>query len=187
MEAIQRFSRVVLYDYRWLHKRRVQLLLIFTQWFVCLLVTCVPLIATNELQYDITMNMCIIPITSSGWTMYFAVFCYTIPLILVAFFYHRLIEYILRARSRVSACLISGSVVVSAQRQLALIQRVIVLITILIVSGLPYCVFIAIGFWTDPPEYQFRISFLCVDIALMSVVLAMFCYSRDMARFRRCW
>jgi hypothetical protein len=186
MEAIQRFSRVVLYDYRWLHKRRIQLLLVVFQWFFCLVGTFVPLATSNQLRYDRSMNMCIIPIRSSGWTLYYAIFCYLIPLILVGIFYHRLIKYILAARSRVSACLISGSVVVSAQRQLALIQRVIVLISILILSGIPYCVFIAIGLWTDPPEYQFRISFLFVDIALASVVLSMFCYSKDTARFRRC-
>lgn len=185
MEAVQRYSRVVLYDYRWLHGRGIQLFYIILQWFFCILGTFIPLSTTNQLKYDVYMNMCIIPIRSSGWTMYYAVFCYSIPLVLLAFFYHRLIQYILTVRSRVSACLISGSVVIAAQRQLALIQRVIVLVGILIFSGLPYCVFIAIGFWTDPPVYQFRISFLCVDIALASVVCTMFCYSRDIAQLRR--
>ena len=129
--------------------------------------------------------MCIIPIRSSGWTMYYAVFCYSIPLILIGTFYHRLIQYVLTVRSRVSACLISGSMVIAAQRQLALIQRVIVLVSILILSGIPYCIFIIIAFWTDPPEYQFRISFLCVDIALASVVCTMFFYSKDIAQLRR--
>ena len=185
MQAIQRFSRVVLYDYRWLHERRLQLLFIILQWFICIIGTFIPLSSTNQLEYDVYMNMCIIPIRSSGWTMYYAIFCYSIPLILLAFFYHRLIEYILTVRSRVSACLISGSVIVAAQRQLTLIRRVIVLVSILTLSGLPYCVFIFLGFWMDPPIYQFRISFLCVDIALASVVCTMFCYSTDIAQLRR--
>ena len=185
MQAVQRFSRIVLYDYRWLHKRRIQLLFIALQWLFCILGTFIPLSTTNQLKYDVYMNMCIIPIRSSGWTMYYAIFCYSIPLILLAFFYHRLIEYILTARRRVSACLISGSVVVAAQRQLTLIRRVIALVGILTVSGLPYCVFIFMGFWMDPPVYQFRISFLCVDIALASVVCTMFCYSTDIAQLRR--
>jgi len=184
-EAIQRFSRVVLYDYRWLHERRIQLFFIILQWLFCILGTFIPLSITNQLQYDIYMNMCIIPIRSSGWTVYYAIFCYSIPLVLLAIFYHRLIQYILTVRGRVSACLISGSVVVAAQRQLALIQRVIVLVSILIVSGLPYSAFIFMGFWVDPPVYQFRISFLCVDIALASVVCTMFCYSRDISQLRR--
>ncbi|CAF0866862.1 unnamed protein product [Rotaria sp. Silwood1] len=185
MEAMQRFSRVVLYDYRWLHRRRVQLLFIIIQWLFCILGTFIPLSITNQLQYDIYMNMCIIPIRSSGWTMYYAIYCYTIPLVLIAFFYHKLIQYITTVRSRVSACLISGSVVVAAQRQLALIQRVIVLVSILIASGLPYSAFIFMGFWMDPPVYQFRISFLCVDISLATVVCTMFRYSRDIKRLRR--
>ncbi|CAF1417220.1 unnamed protein product [Adineta steineri] len=185
MEATQRFARVVLYDYRWLYKCHIQLIFIIFQWFACIFGTFIPLALTDQLQYDINMNMCIIPIRSSGWTMYYAIFCYSIPLVLIIAFYHRLIQYILTVRSRVSACLISGSVVIAAQRQLALIQRVIVLAGILTISGLPYCVFIAIGFWTDPPIYQFRISFLCVDIALASVVCTMFCYSRDIAQLRR--
>ena len=185
MEAFQRFARVVMYDCRWLHKRRIQLIFLLTQWFACAFGTFLPLSVSNQLQYDMNMNMCIIPIRSNGWTMYYAMFCYSIPIVLVALFYHRLIRYISVARQRVSACLISGSVVISAKRQLALIQRVIVLIAILVLSGVPYCVFIAIGFFTDPPEYQFRISFLCVDIALASVVTTMFCYSRDIARLRR--
>lgn len=185
MQAVQRFSRIVLYDYRRLHQRRIQLLLIGLQWLFCILGTFIPLSTTNQLKYDVYMNMCIIPIRSSGWTMYYAIFCYSIPLMLLAFFYHRLIEYILTARRRVSACLISGSVVVAAQRQLTLIRRVIALVGILTVSGLPYCVFILMGFWMDPPVYQFRISFLCVDIALASVVCTMFCYSTDIAQLRR--
>ena len=106
-------------------------------------------------------------------------------MILLGIFYHRLIQYILIVRGRVSACLISGSVVVAAQRQLTLIRRVIVLVSILTLSGVPYSVFIAMGFWMDPPIYQFRISFLFVDIALASVVCTMFCYSRDIAQMRR--
>jgi hypothetical protein len=185
MEAVQRFGRIVLYDYRWLHERHIQLIFIIFQWFFCILGTFIPLSVTNQLKYDIHMNMCIIPIRSSGWTMYYAIFCYAIPLVLLAIFYHRLIQYILTVRSRVSACLISGSVVVAAQRQLALIQRVLVLLSILVASGLPYSAFVFMGFWTDPPVYQFRISFLCVDIALASVVCAMFCYSRDICQLRR--
>ncbi|CAF4463202.1 unnamed protein product [Rotaria sp. Silwood2] len=185
IEAMQRFARVVLYDYRWLHKRRVQLLFIIFQWLFCILGTFMPLFITNQLQYDIYMNMCIIPIRSSGWTMYYAIFCYTLPLVLIVIFYHHLIQYIITVRSRVSACRISGSVVVTAQRQLTLIQRVIVLVSILIAGGLPYIAFIFMGFWMDPPVYQFRISFLCVDIALASVVCAMFCYSKDIKRLRR--
>ncbi|CAF0915762.1 unnamed protein product [Rotaria sordida] len=185
MEAMQRFTRVVLYDYQWLHKRRVQFLFIIFQWLFCILGTFIPLSITNQLQYDIYMNMCIIPIRSSGWTMYYAIYCYTIPLVLIAYFYHHLIQYIISVRRRVSACLISGSIIVAAQRQLALIQRVIALVSILIASGLPYCAFIFMGFWMDPPVYQFRISFLCIDIALASVVCTMFCYSRDIKRLRR--
>ena len=185
LQAVQRFSRIVLYDYRWLHRRRIQLLFIALQWSFCILGTLIPLLTTDQLKYDVHMNMCIIPIRSSGWTMYYAIFCYSIPLMLLAFFYQRLIEYILTARRRVSACLISGSVVVAAQRQLTLIRRVIALVSILTLSGLPYCAFIFMGFWTDPPVYQFRISFFCVDLALASVVCTMFCYSTDIARLRR--
>jgi hypothetical protein len=184
MEAAQRFARVVLHDYRWLYRVRVQLCFIIIQWLFCILGTFIPLAVTDQLQYDIYMNMCIIPIRSSGWTLYYAVFCYSIPLILIITCYHRLIQYILTVRARVSACLISGSVVIAAQRQLALIQRVIVLSSILILSGVPYSVFIIMGFWTDPPIYQFRISFLFVDIALASVVCTMFCYSRDISQLR---
>jgi hypothetical protein len=185
MEAVQRFVRVVLYDCRSLHKRRIQLLFIVLQWVLCILGTSIPLSLTNQLQYDIYNNMCIIPIRSSGWTMYYAIFCYSIPLVLISIFYQRLIQYILVARGRVSACLISGSVIVAAQRQLTLIKRVIILVSILLISGLPYSAFIITGFWTDPPIYQFRISFLCVDIALASVVCTMFCYSRDVSQLRR--
>lgn len=185
MQAVQRFSRIVLHDYRWLHRRHIQLLFIVLQWLFCILGNFIPLSTSGQLKYDVYMNMCIIPIRSSGWTMYYAIFCYSIPLILLAVFYHRLIEYILTARRRVSACLISGSVVVAAQRQLTLIRRVIALVGILTLSGLPYCAFIFMGFWTDPPIYQFRISFFCVDLALASVVCTMFCYSTDIARLRR--
>jgi hypothetical protein len=185
MQAVQRFSRIVLYDYRWLHEHRIQIFFIILQWFFCILGTFIPLSTTNQLQYDIYMNMCIIPIRSNGWTMYYAIFCYCIPLIFLAIFYHRLIQYILIVRARVTACLISGSVVIAAQRQLALIRRVIVLVSILTLSGLPYSVFIGMGFWMDPPIYQFRISFLCVDIALASVVCTMFYYSRDINQLRK--
>ena len=71
----------------------------------------------------------------------------------------------------------SGSVVISAQRRLALLQCVIVLIA--------YRVSVAISLRTDPPEYQFGISFLSVDIAPASIVVSMFCYLRETARSRR--
>ena len=98
MEALQRFVFVVFNDYRSLLKRRIQLLFIFIQWLLCILGTFIPLSLTNQLKYDIYMNMCIIPIRSSGWTLYYAIFCYSIPLMLIAIFYYQLIQYIFVVR-----------------------------------------------------------------------------------------
>lgn len=185
MQAAQRFVRVVLHDYPWLYERRTQLIFIVCQWLSCISITLIPLVIAKPIKYNIYLNMCVIPITSNGWTMYYAIFCYSIPLICLSLIYYRLINYILSVRSRVSACLISGSLIVAAQRQLALIQRVIILVTILTLSGIPYCIFIGMGFFMEPPKYQFRISFLCVDIALASVICTMFHFSRNANQLRR--
>jgi hypothetical protein len=61
-----------------------------------------------------------------------------------------------------------------AQRQLKIVQRIVILITIILILGLPYGVFTLMSFFTSPPKYHFRIAYIFIDVSLVFVMIALF-------------
>ncbi|CAF1126206.1 unnamed protein product [Adineta steineri] len=63
---------------------------------------------------------------------------------------------------------------IRAQRELKMVYRIVILIMILLVLGLPITIFLSIGFITEPPKYHLRIAYIFAKISLLFVMITLF-------------
>jgi hypothetical protein len=61
-----------------------------------------------------------------------------------------------------------------ARRELTMIRRIVLLISILLTLGVPYTTFVFMSFFNDTPEYHFRIAYLFADVSLVFVMIVLF-------------
>jgi len=61
-----------------------------------------------------------------------------------------------------------------AQKDLKMVQRTVILISILLIPGIPFTLFIFMSFFTNPPKYHFRIAYIFLDVSLIFVMIALF-------------
>ncbi len=68
----------------------------------------------------------------------------------------------------------STNILFRTQRELKMVRRTIILVGVLIISGLPYTIFIIISFFTTPSKYYFRIAFIFIDAGMVLVMFVLF-------------
>ncbi len=61
-----------------------------------------------------------------------------------------------------------------AQRDLAMVRRIIILLFILLTSGVPMTLFFMLSFFNLTPKYHSRIGYFLVDISLLCVMIGLF-------------
>ncbi|CAF0842209.1 unnamed protein product [Adineta steineri] len=61
-----------------------------------------------------------------------------------------------------------------AQRELKMVHRIVILVSILLSLGIPYASFLFMGFFTLPIKYHYRIAYTFVDISLVFVIITLF-------------
>jgi ABC-type glycerol-3-phosphate transport system permease component len=68
----------------------------------------------------------------------------------------------------------SANNLIRAQRELKMVRRIVILITVLTIICFPFTVFMLIGFFNDVPKYDFRISYAFVDSAGLATEIVLF-------------
>jgi len=86
------------------------------------------------------------------------------------FFYFKLVRYVHEMGKRVTPT----NILFRAKRELKMIRRTIILLSVLAISGFPYTIFIIISFFTTPPKYDYRIAFIFFDVAMILVMITLF-------------
>ncbi|CAF4074128.1 unnamed protein product [Adineta steineri] len=61
-----------------------------------------------------------------------------------------------------------------AQRELKMVSRIVILTSIFLILGIPYTIFVFMGYFTSPPKYHFRIALTFIEISLVFVMIALF-------------
>jgi hypothetical protein len=67
-----------------------------------------------------------------------------------------------------------GKTLSGAQRDFQMVRRIVILIHILLIGGVPMSLFIFLSFENLAPKYHMRIGFICVQVSLPSVMIALF-------------
>lgn len=125
-------------------------------------------IFTASLTYNSDNQICQLPLQFSFAVIYACSCLCTIPVAITMFIYYKLVRYVRRMNQNMT----HANILLRAQRELKMIGRIAKLVTILVILGGPYVIFIIISFFITPPKYHFRIAFLFVDASSAFVMIA---------------
>jgi hypothetical protein len=125
---------------------------------------------TGDITYNVDNQMCQAPLRLSFAVIYGAFGCYIIPVSLIMFVYMKLVRYVHTLKQHVTL----GNTFNRAQKDLKMVRRIVILVTMLLIICLPYASFILVSFFTTPPKYHFRIAFIFVDISFVAVTITLF-------------
>ncbi|CAF1147694.1 unnamed protein product [Adineta steineri] len=102
--------------------------------------------------------------------VYNPLFVYIIPINGIIFIYLKLIRYVKEMNKRVTLV----NKLLRAQRELKMVSRIVILTSIFLILGIPYTIFVFMGYFTSPPKYHFRIALTFIEISLVFVMIALF-------------
>ncbi len=175
LQAFYRYVTVVYPRHLFLQSIRFQFLLICITWII----TCMypfGFLLTDQIIYNADNQMCQVHVQLSFAMIFLTVCIYIIPVALIMLIYFKLIQYIKEMSKRVTPV----NTLIRAQRELKMFRRIIILITILIVLGVPYAVFILMSFFTAPPKYHLRIAFSAIYISLVCVIITSYKFTEPL-------
>jgi hypothetical protein len=89
---------------------------------------------------------------------------------MIVFIYFKLVRYVHEIGKRVTHL----NILFRAQRQLKMVQGIVILISILLTLGFPYVLFVFMSFFTNLPKYHFRIAFIFIDVSLVFLMIVLF-------------
>ncbi|CAF3268616.1 unnamed protein product [Rotaria sp. Silwood2] len=169
LQAIYRYI-IVVYPARvsW-QSARFQAYLIGIKWIFSIIYS-LPLLLTGEIFYNVDNQICQVSLRLSPIMVYTSLCIYMIPITIIMLVYFKLFRYVHEMSKHVTPT----NTLFHAQRELEMVRRIVILVIILIILGLPYMIFILISFVTIPPKYHFRIAYLFVDISSVFVMIAVF-------------
>jgi hypothetical protein len=169
LQAIYRYI-IIVYSTRisW-QSTRFQASLIALKW-VFSFVYPFPFLFTGHIIYLPNSQICQVPVGFSLPIMYNSTVVYLIPVTCIILIYVKFVLYVRHMSKRVTP----ANTLFRAQRELRMVRRIVMLVTFLVMSGLPYMIFIFISFITSPPKYYLRIAYLSIDVSLAFVTTVMF-------------
>jgi hypothetical protein len=143
LQAFYRLCRIVFYKKKFLLSYSLYVILIIGQWIVELILLLPPVFIKWYTRLP-TEKYCLIPYTYIGPEIYHILLLYFIPLICLIIIYRWITTY-MRRISRTPTLIIATTQRFRNQRDLIVIKRILILISILIVLRLPTVIFMIHG------------------------------------------
>ncbi|CAF0991620.1 unnamed protein product [Adineta steineri] len=169
LQAIYRYMSIVHPTRLFWRSKRVQIFFIGLSWFIGII--CVfPHLFTGRIVYHVDDQICQMSLNLSVVTVYNVVLLYLIPVNGTIFIYFKLVRYVKEMSTHVT----SANTLLRAQRELNMVHRIVVLVSLLVAFGLPYAIFIFMGFFTEPPKYHFRIAYTSISVSLIIIMITIF-------------
>jgi hypothetical protein len=169
LQAIYRYVVVVYPTRLTFQSARFQILLICLTW-ICGIIYPIPIVFTDQIKYFADSQICQLPLRLSFLTIFNVSYVYMIPMTGIIFIYFHTVRYVKRMSKRVTPI----NTLSRAQRELKMIYRIVILVSILLVLGLPYTIFVFMGLFNRAPTYDFRIAYTFIDVSLVFVMIALF-------------
>jgi hypothetical protein len=129
---------------------------------------------TGDITYNYDNQICQIPLRLSFSLIFVICNAYLIPVWVIQLIYFKLVRYVKEMSGRVTT---TGNSLSRIERELKMVRRIVIIVTILVILGLPYTVFIFMSFFTDPPKYHFQIAGLFINSAVLLVMIALFIFT----------
>ncbi|CAF1572541.1 unnamed protein product, partial [Adineta ricciae] len=178
LQAFYRYMLVVYPNRLFYQSTRFQLFLIILTWIYGFIVP-IEFIARDEVIYNVDNQICQVPLHLSFSVIYMANCVYLIPIFIIILIYYKLLRYVKRLNTHTT----SVNIVARARHELKMVTRIITIIMILLILGIPYVIFILMSFFTIPPKYHFRIAFIFLDVSMGCVLIVLFLFTDQFKRF----
>ncbi len=174
LQALYRYI-IVVYPARvsW-HSVRVQGTLACLCWFFCI-VSLLPWLLLGISTYDVDNQACILPFGFSVPIIYNVILVYFIPVTIIILIYFKLVRYVHQLNTHSA---LSLKAVQICRRECVMVRRIIIIISILLILGIPYTTFLFISFVTKPPKYYYRIALFFSDLSQALVMIILFKFSK---------
>lgn len=165
LQALYRYLLVVYPNRLLFQTLKFQLFLIISTWLFGFLY---PLIFmfNGELLYNVDNHICQLPLHLSFSIIYMANFAYMTPVSLTMIVYVKLVRYV----HRMSRNVISANTIQRAERELKMVRRTVILVSILFILCFPYALFIFLSFVTTITKYHFRITCSFLDTSYLGII-----------------
>lgn len=173
LSAIYRYMTVVYPARTSWQSTRVQFLLICLFW-IFPITSQLPWVFTGDITYDVDSQVCLLPFRLSLPIIYDIVFVYSIPVSIIVFVYLKLVRYVRQIGQRAT----SAQTIFQARRELVMMRRIIILISIMLILGIPYLGFVFMAFISHPPKYHFRICIVFVDLSQALIMIVIFKFTQ---------
>ncbi|CAF3381121.1 unnamed protein product [Rotaria sp. Silwood2] len=175
LQATYRYFTVI-YRYRlYFQSIRFHILVICLTWIFALLFP-IPFVFTGQILYNVDNQICQIYLRLSISMIIIALWVYGIPITLIIIVYFKLLRYVHGMSNRITPV----TTLFRAKRELKMVERILILVAILVVLGLPYALFTLMSFFTSPPKYHFRIAYLFVHVSLVFVMMTLFHFTEPL-------
>ncbi|CAF0894969.1 unnamed protein product [Adineta steineri] len=173
LQAFYRYVLVVHSTSLFLQSIQFQLFFICITWMISFVYP-IGFLFNGNIIYNVDNQICQIPLQLS-FSMVFLTLClYMIPVSLIIFIYLKLVRYVKQMRHRITVV----NTLSRARRQLRIVRRTIILVTILIAICFVYAIFIFISFFTDPPKYHFRIAYVIGNLSTLLLMIVLFRFTK---------
>lgn len=127
------------------------------------------LLLTHGIVYNADNQICQLPMKFSFSMIYLTLFVFSLPMIGIGIIYFLLVRYVKQMNKRMA----SVNALARARNQLKMIQRIIILISILLIVGIPYLLLSVMSWFMSIPKYHFRIGCLFTNISMLCVKVAL--------------
>ena len=161
LQAIYRFFRIIYPTCLYIQTYKFVFIFIFLTWIFAFSYPLIFLF-TNEINYNKYNQICQLELHLSFSIIYMASFAYIIPVLSTMFVYIKLIFYVKKMSQRITPM----NILSRAKKELKMVQRIVILVSILVIYCFPYALFIFLSFGLTISIYHFRISYLFVMIIL---------------------
>jgi hypothetical protein len=174
LQALYRYTIVVCPTHISWQSARVRFILICFSWLFCI-ISPLPWLLLGTATYNVDNQACILPFQLSVPIIYNATLVYLIPVTMTTILYFKLVRYV----HQMSIHAISlTQTLQQARRELVMAKRIVTIIAILAILGLPYTAFMFISFVTKPPKYYHRIALFFCDLSQALIMIVLFKFSQ---------
>jgi hypothetical protein len=174
LQALYRYI-IVVYPTRisW-QSIRVQGTLVCFSWLFCI-ISPLPWLLMGTATYNVDNQACLLPFQLYLPIICNGIFVYLIPISIIIFIYSKLVRYVHQMSTHAIS---STQTLQQARRELVMAKRIVTIISILVLFGLPYTTFMFISFITKPPKYYYRIAILFSNLSQDFIMIVVFKFSR---------
>jgi hypothetical protein len=169
VSAINRYMITVYPTRLFWQTAQAPILLISLSWIIAFVFPIVFLFI-GSIIYNVDNQICQVPLRLSFSIIYAPHCVYIIPVSLVIFIYLKLVRCVKEMSKRVTLANTS----LRLQRELKMVRRIVTLVMILFISGVPYSSFAFLSFANRAPKYHFRIAYVFANSSMLFVMIALF-------------